>query len=117
MRLLLRSLVVLAAGVIVSLLLYQLATAEVGSPFGPNGINGGFVAVMTTWRALGGAAPSLASSGSSMSSASRTALGPEDGVQLDKAAAQGMQFVLLLGLGAFVGVVVETVWTALLRSD
>lgn len=123
MRLLLRTLAVLVVGVVVSLLLYEVASAEVGTPFGPNGVNPGFMAVMGVWRALGGAAPSLAdASGRSPfmaagGSPSRRALTENDGVQLGKAASEGSRYLVLLGLGAFVGFVIESVWSALLRPE
>ncbi len=132
MRLAIRSVAVLALGVAVSFGLYQLATAEVGGvPFGPNGVRPGFVATMGLWRALGGSAPTLDTSalGSASGEApsmpfmggspfgQRRAVASDDGVQLGRAASDGERYAVLLGLGTFVGVVVETVWTALLRSQ
>jgi hypothetical protein len=59
MRLLLRTVVVLALGVLVELGLYAALEPAFGQFMGPDGPNPNFIALTSTWRALGGHAAPL----------------------------------------------------------
>jgi hypothetical protein len=143
MRLVARSLVVLIVGVVLSLGLLVLANTYVKGPFGGGGGGGGFpgaaapdggtdmggfVKLMGVWRALGGAAPNIDVSAFSGGGAPGTGAGgvadlrrqateARDRVNLAQAWSDGGRYAILLGLGTFVGIVIEAVWMALLRKD
>jgi hypothetical protein len=124
MKLALRTILVLVFGLALSLGLYIAADSMFGQFMGPRGMNGNFITLISTWRALGGSAQPLgserAAGGAGLGNpfggpGERAQVPITDGLEPSLALGQTESDLVWLAIPAALGAAIEIVSTAATR--